>query len=130
MDEEAAKGCMGCMSVVSLIATITMIVVGGNFRTEVTYVPPHVATTGSETPFEESLTAQHWLVGLVKGTQPDLKTVMAKYVRPGEEVTTLTITTRHSFLDNLISGITLFIYCPQTVTIKGAIAKTAKPGGE
>lgn len=113
----------GCMSVIGIIILIVMIIVGGTFRTEVTYIPPGVANVGEQTPFEENLEARHWFLGLIRGQQPDLQKAMAKYVRSGEQITKLTIITRHTWIDSLITGITLFIYCPQTVTVKGSIAK-------
>jgi hypothetical protein len=122
MDEQYSTAA-GCISVIGIIVLIVMVITGGSFRTEVTYIPPNVQNVEEQMTFEEDLDAQHWLLGLIKGQQPDLQKAIAKYVRPGEQITKLTILTRHTWLDSFLSGITLFIYCPQTVTIKGTIAK-------
>ena len=117
---------VGLVGIVGSIVLIVSILVGGSFRTEVTYISPHVNQTNDQIPFEENLEAKHWLLGLMQGKQPDLQKSLAKYVCPGEQITKLTIITKHSWLDQLITGITLLIYCPETVTIKGTIARTIK----
>jgi hypothetical protein len=41
----------------------------------------------------------------------------------GEQITKLTIITKHTIVDYLLTGITLTIYSPMTVTVKGSIAR-------
>lgn len=122
MDDDfiAVRIFLGLIGIVILIVTI---IVGGSFRTEVTYIPPGITKVSEQTSFEENLVARHWLFGLKKGQQPNLQKALAKYVRPGEQITKLTIITKHTWQDGLITGFTLLIYCPQTVTIKGTIAR-------
>jgi hypothetical protein len=118
--EDGFKGCVG---LVSIALIIVVLVVGGVWRTEVVYTPPGSANLGNQVPFEEDATARHYLAGFIKGKQPDLKQILAKYVREDEQVAELSITTRHTFLDNLLMGVTLFIYSPVTVTIRGKVAR-------
>ncbi len=120
---EDRAGCITFISVLLLINLILMIVFGGNWRTEVSYSPPVTKNFSEQIPFEEDLKASHWVIGLIKGKQPDIQKSLAKYIRPGEEITELTIITRHTWLDNFLTGITVFIYCPVTVTIEGKIGR-------
>lgn len=112
--------------VIGSATLIVSIIIGGSFRTEVTFIPPSIVQTGEQIPFEENLDAKHWFLGLMQGKQPDLQEALAKYVRPGEQITKMTILTKHSWLDQLVTGLTLFIYCPETVTVKGTISRTIK----
>lgn len=111
--------------IVLVVHVIITIVVGGLFRTDVTF--PHTAKlTGKAVPFEENLTARHWIGGLAKGKQPDLNTALSKYMRAGEEVSELTVTTRHTIVDNILAVVTLGIYTPVTVTVKGTLVSPEK----
>ncbi len=121
MEDEQVIGC-GCTGLIAIALLLPTILLGGTFRTEVTYVPPNVTVTPNQTPFKENLSARHWVWGLVKGQQPDLQQVLAKHVRPGEQVTRLTITTRHTWVDGVVLLLTVGIYCPHTVTIQGLVA--------
>lgn len=112
--------------VIGSATLIVSIIIGGSFRTEVTFIPPTIVQTGEQIPFEENLDAKHWFLGLMQGKQPDLQEALAKYVRPGEQITKMTILTKHSWLDQLVTGLTLFIYCPETVIVKGTISRTIK----
>ncbi|UCG12126.1 MAG: hypothetical protein JSU72_16725 [Deltaproteobacteria bacterium] len=124
MDEEYYV--FGCLGVVCLAIFIVVIVVGGSWRTEVTYVPSAAKVVSKQIPFEEDLKARHWAFGLIKGKQPDIQKSLSKYVRSGEEITKLTIITKHTWTDNLLAGFTLFIYCPVTVTVQGTISQASK----
>lgn len=120
MDEEL--GTIGCIvGVVGIVFLILMIVAGGNWRTEVTYVLSESADISKSVQFEENLRARHWALGLIKGKQPDIQQSLSKYIRSGEKITKLTIITRHTWVDNLLTGVTLFIYSPITVTVKGTV---------
>jgi len=122
MDENMARQA-GCLGLISIVFVIVTIIVGGVFRTEVVYTPALSERYVSEVPFEETMTARHWVFGIIRGKQPDLQTQLAKYLRPGEQITQLTITTRHTFTDNLVATITLLIYCPVTVDVRGKIGR-------
>ena len=117
------KNALGCMGIVGLVLMIIMAIVGGVQRTEVTYTPPDVSVAGNQTDFKEILNASHWVLGLIKGRQPDLDKAIAKYLRPGEQITKLTIITRHTWINYLVAGVTAGIYCPQSVIIKGSVAR-------
>jgi hypothetical protein len=122
MSEDFA-GAFGCIGVFCLIFVVLLLALGGVWRTEVTFAPAAVAGSANSVPFEETLTARHYLDGLIQGAQPDLKQALAKYVRSGEQVTELTITTKHTFTDCLVTGVTLGIYAPITVTIRGTVGQ-------
>jgi hypothetical protein len=40
------------------------------------------------------------------------------------------VTTRHSFLDNLLAGVTLFIYSPTTVEFHGRAGRVVAAGAQ
>src|SRR5438093_35066 len=105
MDEQlAATG--GCMSLIGLVVFVVTIIVGGLFRTELSYTPAMPERLSEELPFDESVTARHWLFGLIKGEQPDLDGILTRHVRDQERITQFTIVTRHSVVDNLLCGMT------------------------
>lgn len=118
MDETA--GCVGAVIGV-ILAIVLLIVTGGTFRTEVTYTPQGLSEQGIQTSFKENLTARHWLGGLVKGKQPDLQGSLLQHLGQDKQISQIKIVTRHSFTDILLMVVTLFIYCPQTVTVEGTI---------
>jgi hypothetical protein len=118
MDEQA--GCVGAI-IGLIIGLVIMIFTGGSFRTEVTFTPQSVSELAVQTSFKEDFTARHWVGGLIKGQQPDLQGYLAKYLGPGKQISRIKIVTRHSVTDLLLMGITLLIYCPQTVTVEGTI---------
>ena len=41
----------------------------------------------------------------------------------GKKITKLTIITKHTWLDNLLAVVTLYIYCPVTVTVQGTTSQ-------
>lgn len=109
---------VGCFWIAVLIAGVVSLVMGGNWRTELKYVPARAERNVKEVEFQETVTAKHWLAGLVQGEQPDLQALLAKRVRPNEHVTELTLVTRHTFVDGLLLAVTLGIYSPVTVDVK------------
>ncbi len=120
MDEQnPVIGC-GCLVFV-LAGLLVAYFAGGHWRTEITYVPPLTENVGNVQQFEETLNGRHWLGGLVQGEQPDLQPAINKHLGDGKRLTKLTITTRHSVLDNFLMGITIFIYSPVTVTVRGSV---------
>jgi len=119
MDEK-----IGCVwGVVGLIFIVAILWVGGNQRTEMTFTPPGTENLSGQVQFEETLNARHWLGGLIKGQQPDLQLVMGKHLRPGDQLTRLTIITKHTFWDFFLAVITIGIYTPVTVNVQGSIAR-------
>jgi hypothetical protein len=98
---------------------------GGLFRTEVKYA--RVVSTAGQIPFEGSIRAPHWLGGLLQGEQPDLNKVLATLTRDRGPIRSLEVRVRHSAADNLIAAVTLFVYTPVTVEVRGTIERgTAK----
>jgi len=124
-------GCLALIALFGLAYLVVGIVTGGMWRTQLEYtIPePSLDTTiaapsvmaGRETPFEDVMTARHWLFGMVQGKQPNLDDVVRKYVRRGDRVKRISITTRHTIVDNLLLTITLGIYTPVTTTVAGVI---------
>lgn len=121
MDEDAAKAQAGCGCIGLIVALILAAVLGGYWRTDVTYTAPAAENAVNPVQFEEDLTARHFLGGLVKGEQPDLDAAVAKHVGKGKRLKNLTITTRHSIKDIGLTIVTLTIYAPVTVTVKGTV---------
>jgi hypothetical protein len=121
MNEDQARAIGTMMQIGAIIYLIAVFAVGGSSRTGVEFVASNVMTESGAVPFEESLTARHWLAGLVKGEQPNLTAALAKHIRDGEQVSRLTVSTRTTGGNMLAAGFTLGIYCPQTVIVRGEI---------
>ena len=119
---------LGCL--LQLVATVIVAVVAiaadGTWRTEISFRVGDEARAGGGIPFEESYTARHWLLGLVRGDQPDGNLALAKYVKTGERVTDLSIRVRHTALDLLLTSVTFGIYSPMTITVQGKIARAGQ----
>ena len=112
-----------CLVLVSAIAMVVLVIVlGGRWRAEATcsFQP---TVTGTTVPFEDNLTAHHFLFGLIKGGQPHLDLVLGKYLTGDAQMKELTVITRHTFTDSLVAGATAFIYCPVTVTVRGEFVR-------
>lgn len=121
MDEEMQTA-LGCVwGVVGIVFLVVTIFTGGTFRTAVTFEVPQVVEGAEEVPFEETFSARHWLGGLIRGEQVDLETWLHGAVRDGEQVARLTVETKHTVTDLLLTGITLGIYAPETVVVRGTI---------
>ncbi len=120
MEEKA--GCIGQVIGV-VIAAVLILWVGGLWRTEVTYVPSHLKAGSTQISFEEKLNARHWAAGFIKGKQPDLQEALSKHLQEGGEITRLTIMTKYSWADMLLTAVTFGIYTPYTVIVKGTISK-------
>lgn len=121
---QAEVGCLIAGIIVFVVLMVIMILVGGNFRTEVSFSPVVATNRSSEISFEENLTARHWIGGLVKGKQPDLQLVLGKYLKADNQVSHISIVTRHTFMNYLVTLVTLGIYSPMSVTIQGKISAT------
>jgi hypothetical protein len=96
---------------------------GGTFRTEVTYQPPTLGELAGEVPFEQTITVRHWLGGLVQGDAVDLDHHLGRLLRDGEQITGISVETRHTVSDLLVSGLTLGIYTPETVIVRGRTSR-------
>jgi hypothetical protein len=118
-------GCVG--GLIGLGMLIAMFVIGGVWRTEVTFSRGPQGPPGSTTKFEENLGAQHWLFGLIQGKQPNLEEALRERVGPGDVLTRISIMTRHTAVDYLVTAFTAGIYAPVTVTIKGEVARGGMP---
>jgi len=121
----------GCVFqiIVVVVAIVILALVGGSFRTQVTY-PLRPAAQGRTVQFSETLTSRHWLGGLIKGEQPDLRQALAKYTAGGDEVGEISVDTRHTFGNCVVSLITLGIYCPVTVTVSGKVVASQAPAAK
>jgi len=122
------RGIPGCAwpGIVSIAFLTACVVSGGAWRTDIPVQLPEKAE-GATLPFEESLTARHWFWGLYQGQQANVRLALGKFLREGEEVSEMTITTRLTASDCLLTIATLGIYSPVTVTVRGRIL-TARPG--
>jgi hypothetical protein len=125
MDEQNPLIGCGC-GLLSLGFLVLAYFIGGQWRTEMTYVPPLTENVSNVQQFEETLNGRHWLAGIVQGEQPDLQQAINKHLGDGKRLTKLTIVTRHSLLDNLLMVITVLIYCPVTVTVTGSVGDVAQ----
>lgn len=123
-DEQTVRGC-GC-GVLGLAALIAAIVLGGTWRTDIACTFP-TSAAGHIMTFEERLNARHWVAGFVRGEQPDLPDALRRNMQPGDVLQELVITTRHSVLDNILAGVTLAVYTPVTVDVKGKYVRPTPP---
>lgn len=122
-ENQAAASALGCFIMLVIIGVLT-IVLGGVWRTEVAWsVPQPAGVEGKDVTLEQSTGASHWLVGLVKGKQPDVKDLLGKLMQPGDQVKEVSVVTRHSWTDNLVTGVTLGIYAPVTVDVKMTVVR-------
>ena len=133
LENKTAIGC-GCTTALAMVAFVVFqIVLGGLWRTEFNWTPPApaasaAASQGAEVPFEVKLNANHWLWGLVKGEQANTQQAVNGHVRPGDQLKELKVVFRHSFVDNILCGVTLGIYTPVTVDVRGVVVQAAPPG--
>jgi hypothetical protein len=122
MNEDLQKA--GCVwSVAGLVLLVVTLLTGGTFRTEVSVQLPAATAVSDEVAFEETVSVSHWLGGLVRGERVNLRQLLAARLRDGEQVTGLTVESKHTFTDLLIMGVTLGIYAPDTVVIRGTIGR-------
>ncbi|MCB9285389.1 MAG: hypothetical protein H6563_15090 [Lewinellaceae bacterium] len=127
--EDQNSGCFASifgLIIVIIIAAFT----GGTYRTEVTIPLNSDPKLTYEDTFKEKFTANSWIGGLVKGEQPDLKNMLSKYRKNGNEVSEITIKTRFSALNLVLNFVTGFIYCPKTIIIEGTIVRSAEAASQ
>lgn len=65
----------------------------------------------------------HLLWGLVAARQPSLQQVLAGQLGTGGEVRNLTIRSRKRLTDLLVTGLTLGVLSPTTVTFEGVVVQ-------
>lgn len=76
----------------------------------------------SGTPFRVTRHAIYFLIGLVPVTQPNLEDVLAGQVGTGARITNLRVKVRSRWSDVLVTGLTLGLVVPRTVTFEGVVA--------
>jgi hypothetical protein len=106
-----------------IIAYVIIIIAGGSFRTEVSFNPAKAFADGKQIPFEKKFTSVHFLCGLIQGKQPDLQGTLNSNLKDNDRISEITITTKHTWFDLFLTGITLFIYSPETVIVKGEVSR-------
>jgi len=124
--EENYQGCLTVAGIIGIIILVVILVLGGTFRTEVVFSPQAVDELGVQTTFTESFTSHHFLFGLVKGKQPDVQGAMAKYIEQGKQISQIKIQTRHTFVNSLLTGITIGIYSPVKINVFIKITQSAE----
>ena len=82
-------------------------------------VAPGDTTQG--TPFRSTAHTVHGLFGLVTVRQANLRKSLARQLVGGEGISNLKIRTKSGWLDVLVTGLTLGLIVPRTVTYTGVI---------
>ena len=75
----------------------------------------------SGTPFRVTKHAVYMLLGLVQVAQPNLEDVLAGQVSKGSRITNLRVKVRSRWSDLLITGLTLGLVVPRSVTFEGVV---------
>jgi hypothetical protein len=75
----------------------------------------------SGTPFRVTKHAVYMLLGLVQVAQPNLEDVLAAQVGTGARITNLRVKVRSRWSDLLITGLTLGLVVPRSVTFEGVV---------
>ena len=75
----------------------------------------------SGTPFRVTKHAVYMLLGLVRVSQPNLEDVLAGQVSTGSRVANLRVKVRSRWSDLLITGLTLGLVVPRSVTFEGVV---------
>jgi hypothetical protein len=131
MNENPRMALLGCVQLVGCVLLLVLTaVLGGTFRTEVTYLPAGEAPDTDNSAFEENVTVAHWLGGLVKGESLQLDQLIERHTRQGEHVTRIAIVTKHTATNLLVSFVTAGIYTPETITIRGSIGRTREAAAQ
>ena len=88
-------------------------------------VPASLAGTAqrpdSGTPFRVTKHAVYMLLGLVQVAQPNLEDVLAGQVGTGARITNLRVKVRSRWSDLLVTGLTLGLVVPRSVTFEGVV---------
>ena len=95
------------------------------FDTTTLGVPVTMAAPAGEpvdgTRFKTSSHSVHGLFGLFTISQPSLQKALARQLVGGQQITQLKIKSRSRWSDLLITGLTLGLIAPRTVTYEGVI---------
>lgn len=75
----------------------------------------------SGTPFRVTKHAVYMLLGLARVSQPNLEDVLAGQVSTGARVANLRVKVRSRWSDLLITGLTLGLVVPRSVTFEGVV---------
>ena len=98
---------------------------GQTFDATTLGVPVTMAAPAGEavkgTPFRTTAHSVHVFLGLLTVSQPSLQKALARQLVGGQEVAQLKIHTRSRFFDLLVTGITLGMVVPRSVTYEGVI---------
>lgn len=88
-------------------------------------VPVSLASTAqrpdSGTPFRVTKHAIYMLLGLVQVAQPNLEDVLAGQVGTGTRITNVRVKVRSRWSDLLVTGLTLGLVVPRSVTFEGVV---------
>jgi hypothetical protein len=76
----------------------------------------------SGTPFSVTKHSVYLLVGLVPVAQPNLEDVLAGQVGTGARIANLRVKVRSRWSDLLVTGLTLGLVVPRSVTFEGVVA--------
>jgi hypothetical protein len=75
----------------------------------------------SGTPFRVTKHAVYMLLGLVQVAQPNLEDVLAAQVGTGARIANVRVKVRSRWSDLLITGLTLGLVVPRSVTFEGVV---------
>ncbi len=87
----------------------------------VTMAGPAGEGAAEGTRFKTSAHSVHGFFGLVTISQPSLQKALARQLVGGQQITQVRITTRSRWSDLLITGLTLGLIAPRTVTYEGVV---------
>ncbi|MBS1241332.1 MAG: hypothetical protein H6R40_759 [Gemmatimonadetes bacterium] len=94
-------------------------------------VPATMASPTGQPPqgdrFKVSQTAIYMILGLVPLSRPELDKALARQLVGGKSVADLKIKVTSRWLDLLVTGITLGVVVPRTVTYEGVITGGEQP---
>lgn len=79
------------------------------------------ARPDSGVPFRVTKHAVYMLLGLVRVTQPNLEDVLAGQVGSGKRIANLRVKVRSRWSDLLVTGLTLGVVVPRSVTFEGVV---------
>ena len=96
-------------------------------------VPATMASPTGQVPpgdqFKVNQTAIYMFIGLVPVSRPQLDKALARQLVGGKGVANLRITVKSRWLDLLVTGLTLGVVVPRTVTFEGVITGGEQPAG-
>jgi hypothetical protein len=94
-------------------------------------VPATMASPTGQVPpgdqFKVNQTAIYMFVGLLPVSRPQLDKALARQLVGGRGVANLKITVKSRWLDRLVTGLTLGVVVPRTVTFEGVVTGGEQP---